>query len=361
MEVVEGLEQLFSQYHDKRVFVTGHTGFKGSWLLSILHKIGAKVKGYALESEYPQGLYNLLEPLQIVESVMADIRDAERIKQEILTFNPDYVFHLAAQPLVRRSYEIPVETFDVNVIGTANLLEAIRHLPDKCSVIIITTDKVYLNNETSNAFKEEDTLGGNDPYSASKACTELVANSFRNSFFNFREVHQHQKRIVTVRAGNVIGGGDWSKDRLVPDIIRAMEVGETLEVRNPYAIRPWQHVLEPLYGYLILGGLLNENSNHLSNAYNFGPLLNDHLTVREFIEIAMKKWPGGKWRNSQEEFPLHEAGFLKLDISKAQQELGWHPKLNAQEAIDWTLDWYKTPVGEKVRFTFDQISQYFSK
>ncbi len=360
METVVGLSKLISQYKDKRVFITGHTGFKGSWLLALLHKLGAVVKGYALESEHPGGLYRLLGPLKIVETVIAEIRDKARLKQEILAFEPDYVFHLAAQPLVRRSYEIPADTFDVNVIGTANLLEAIRFLNKKCSLVIVTTDKVYQNHETEIAYKEDDPLGGFDAYSASKACTEMVVNAFRSSFFNLNQIQEHRKRIATVRAGNVIGGGDWSKDRIVPDIIRSLESRSTLKVRNLNAVRPWQHVLEPLYGYLILGSLMNDHSTEVSDAYNFGPLPNDHLTVGELVEIVMRKWPGGKWEYLKENFPLHEAGLLKLDISKAQRELSWRPKLTASEAINWTVDWYRTPVQEKVIFSFEQINKFLS-
>lgn len=360
METVEGLGQLFSHYRNKRVLVTGHTGFKGSWLLALLNKLGAKVKGYALESEHPEGLYNLLEPLKIAESVIADIRDKARLKEEILSFEPDFVFHLAAQPLVRKSYEIPSETFEINVIGTANLLECICCLTKKCTIIVITTDKVYQNKETEIAYKEDDILGGFDPYSASKACTEMVVNSFRSSFFNFDEIQIHAKRIATVRAGNVIGGGDWSKDRIIPDLIRSFEEGKTLKVRNPYAVRPWQHVLEPLSGYLLLGCLLDDDSRNLSNSYNFGPFLNDHLTVGQLVDLVIRKWPGVKWKEIRDEFQLHEAGLLKLDISKAQRELGWRPKLNATESINWTIDWYRTPNKEKVGFTFEQINQFFS-
>src|SRR5689334_12510259 len=215
MEKLVGL----SLYHDKKVFVTGHTGFKGAWLTACLHLLGARVKGYALAPEYKNGLYDLIEPLNIHESVIADIRDKSRLETEIKSFQPDFIFHLAAQPLVRRSYQIPAETFDINVTGTANLLEAATKLENKCSIIVITTDKVYHNREQDVLYKEDDVLGGHDPYSASKACAELVSDSFRKSFFNLSAYDTHQKALATVRAGNVIGGGDWSTDRLLPDII----------------------------------------------------------------------------------------------------------------------------------------------
>src|SRR5580698_9226018 len=226
------MENLVAWYSGKKVFVTGHTGFKGAWLIAILHRLGARMKGYALAPEYPDGLFNILEPLVSMESVIADIRDANRLQKELLEFGPDYVFHLAAQPLVRRSYEIPAETFDVNVTGTANLLEAVSRLQNECRVIVITTDKVYENKETDVAYGEEEALGGYDPYSASKACAELVVSSFRHSFFNPSTGTERGKAIASARAGNVIGGGDWSRDRIIPDIVRSLAAGAAIEVRN---------------------------------------------------------------------------------------------------------------------------------
>jgi len=326
--------------------------------MACLHQAGAKVKGYALAPEY-DGLFTLLEPLQIAESIIADIRDRTRLQKEIDSFQPDFVFHLAAQPLVRRSYEIPAETFEVNVTGTANLLEAVSHLSSKCTVIIITTDKVYENREQHILYKEEDTLGGYDPYSASKACTELVVSSFRNSFFNIAKYNEHQKAVASARAGNVIGGGDWSKDRIIPDIVRSLQQQEEINVRNPSAVRPWQHVLEPLNGYLQLGTMLDENPSQYSKAYNFGPLPEDHLSVKELVETAIKSWGNGKWIDSSDSTQVHEAGLLKLDISRAKKELNWAPKLSASQAIEWTINWYKTPIKEQANYSFQQISEYF--
>ena len=237
---MENLVNLRSWYEGKKVFVTGHTGFKGAWLTAVLHSLGARVKGYALEPDNRNGLFGVLEPLQLVDSVIADIRDPERLHKELRDFAPDYVFHLAAQPLVRRSYEIPAETFEVNVTGTAHLLEGVSRLDHPCRVIVITTDKVYENKETDTLYREEDLLGGYDPYSASKACAELVVSSFRHSFFNPATVAVHQKAIASARAGNVIGGGDWSKDRIIPDVVRSLAGNGTIEVRNPAAVRPWQ-------------------------------------------------------------------------------------------------------------------------
>jgi CDP-glucose 4,6-dehydratase len=359
MENLVMQDQLLSYYKEKKVFVTGHTGFKGSWLLACLHLSGAKIKGYALPPEYENSLYDFLQPAQRGESILADIRDKDRLKKEVTSFQPDYIFHLAAQPLVRRSYEIPAETFEVNVVGTANLLESMIELKGKCTGIVITTDKVYENKEQDILYNENDVLGGYDPYSASKACTELVVSSFRNSFFNPSKYPAHQKAIASARAGNVIGGGDWNKDRIIPDIIRSLQQQKIIEVRNPNAVRPWQHVLEPIAGYLLLAGLLNENSFKYSNAYNFGPMPGDHLTVKQLVETAIDAWGEGNWKDISDAAQLHEAGLLKLDISRAKNELNWQPKLNANEAIRQTIEWYKQPPEKKAGYTFQQIKEYF--
>lgn len=345
-------------YKDKKIFLTGHTGFKGSWLTAWLEILGAQVKGYALPPEYPNGLFGLLQEKSKVKSVLADIRDKERLKTELLSFEPDYVFHLAAQPLVRRSYEIPSETFDVNVTGTANVLEVVHQLKNKCTAVIITTDKVYENKEADLLYTEEDALGGYDPYSASKACAEIVVSSFRNSFFPSINYDRHQKAVASVRAGNVIGGGDWSKDRIIPDIVRSLKAGQPIDVRNPSAIRPWQHVLEPLSGYLQLGALLNEEPQAYSKAYNFGPLPQDHLTVREVVEKAICTWGSGEWNDASDSNQPHEAGILKLDISRAKKELGWIPKLASSTAIEWTINWYKQSMDKQVDCAIQQINAY---
>ncbi|MFL5810367.1 MAG: CDP-glucose 4,6-dehydratase [Flavisolibacter sp.] len=350
---------LNSHYRNKKIFITGHTGFKGAWLTASLHLLGAVTKGYALPPDYENGLYSLLLPLNMGSSVLADIRDKERLEKEISEFQPDFVFHLAAQPLVRRSYEIPAETFDVNVTGTANLLEAITRLHNKCTVVVITTDKVYENKEKDILYREEDVLGGYDPYSASKACAELVVSSFRNSFFNTATYDDHQKAIASVRAGNVIGGGDWSRDRIIPDIIRSLKDKKAIHVRNPSAVRPWQHVMEPIAGYLLLGALLDNDPKTFSKAYNFGPLPGDHLSVREVVELAIKNWGDGEWEDGSTAGQPHEAGLLKLDIQRSLQELKWKPKLNAAAAIEWTVQWYKEPVASQADFTFQQIKSYF--
>jgi CDP-glucose 4,6-dehydratase len=353
------MQNILSYFKGKRVFITGHTGFKGSWLLACLHEAGAVVKGYALAAEHKEGLFNVLH-LGNIESIIADIRDFQKLSAEISSFKPDFIFHLAAQPLVRRSYEIPVETFDVNVVGTANLLEAAKQLPGKCTIVVITTDKVYENKELDILYKEDDRLGGYDPYSASKACTEIVISSFRNSFFNTAKYDQHQKGIASARAGNVIGGGDWSQDRIIPDIVRSLQNKEVIEVRNPNAVRPWQHVLEPLSGYLSTAILLDKEPLKYSKAYNFGPVARDHATVKELVETAIKTWGRGEWKDISNADHPHEAGLLKLDIGLAKKELEWIPKLISTNAIKWTIDWYKQPKEQRMEYTYKQVKDYFA-
>ena len=354
------VNKLASYYKDKKVFITGHTGFKGAWLCALLNKLNAQIKGYALKPEYENSLFNIIQSSINIESIIDDIRYEKHLREEIELFQPDYIFHLAAQPLVRRSYEIPAETFDINVTGTAHVLEAVIKLKKKCIVVIITTDKVYENKEDNSIlYKEEDTLGGYDPYSTSKACVELVASSFRNSFFNLKNYDTHKKAIATVRAGNVIGGGDWNKDRIIPDIIRSLQNNKPIEVRNPNAVRPWQHVLEPLSGYLLLGGMLSDEHEKFSKPYNFGPLPNDHLSVKDLVEDAIQIWGSGKWKDISNSNEPHEANYLKLSIERAQKELNWYPKLNAQQAIEYTINWYKQPAQRQAAFTFQQIENYF--
>lgn len=335
------MEFLKETYSGKKVFVTGHTGFKGSWLIQILSVLGAKVKGYALAPETDLNLFNELSGTKICESEINDLRNKEALIKSVSDFRPDFVFHLAAQPLVRLSYDIPSETFEVNAIGTANLLDAVRHLKNKCSVILITTDKVYHNNEWEFPYREEDRLGGYDPYSASKACAELVIASYRNSFFNLAKLEVHNKALAVARAGNVIGGGDWSKDRLIPDIVKSLNQSKTTSIRNPKAIRPWQHVIEPLFGYLELGKKLYESPAEYSKAYNFGPHISDTFSVHNMVEKSIEYWGGGKYSIDQNSNNPHEAGLLKLDISRALSELNWKPLFNAEIAIKRTISWYK--------------------
>jgi CDP-glucose 4,6-dehydratase len=355
------LKELSKIYKGKKVFLTGHTGFKGAWMLKILSMLECEVKGFALEPQ-KNDLFNLINGDSLCDSIISDLRNKESLEREILSFEPDFIFHFAAQPLVRYSYEFPIETFEVNVNGTANLLNAVTKVTQKCSIILITTDKVYFNNEWVYPYRENDKLGGYDPYSASKACCELVIDSFRNSFFHLTKYEQHKKGIAVARAGNVIGGGDWSRDRLVPDIINALNEDKEVILRNPKSVRPWQYVLEPLLGYLLLGAKLFDDPISFSTAYNFGPNSNDVLTVETMVEKAIKIYGNGRYKIENQNNQLHEAGLLKLDISKANEELQWLPKYNSDEAIKNTINWYKiykediTKIDE---FTEMQIREYF--
>ena len=355
--------KLQESYQGKKVFLTGHTGFKGAWLLKTLSLLGAEVKGYALAPKTKDDLYHLIDGNAICTSVLADLRDRKRLEEEVLDFQPDFIFHLAAQPLVRLSYEIPAETFEVNVIGTAHVLDAVRLLEKPCSVVLITTDKVYHNNEWIYPYRENDRLGGYDPYSASKACAELVIDSYRNSFFDIKNQEQHKKGIAVARAGNVIGGGDWSKDRLIPDIAKAFTLEKPVVIRNPNSVRPWQHVLEPVVGYLLLGSNLAAEPMKFSQAYNFGPLLSDALSVSAMLQLAIASWGKGEYIVENEEGQPHEAGLLKLDISKAISELKWQPKMNAEKAVSMTMDWYSEFNSNKngiLDFTTKQIKEFTS-
>lgn len=362
--MVTMLEKLKATYSGKKIFLTGHTGFKGSWLLKIFNMIGADVTGYALAPENEQNLYSLIKGDTLCRSVIADLRNAKTLSEAIVDFQPDFIFHLAAQPLVRLSYQIPAETFEVNAIGTAHVLDGMRALQKTCYAVLITTDKVYHNNEWEYPYRENDRLGGYDPYSASKACTELVIDSYRNSFFNTKAFAEHKKAVAVGRAGNVIGGGDWAKDRLIPDIVRALSNNQKIEIRNPVAIRPWQHVLEPLLGYLMLGMSLHTEPEKFSQAYNFGPAFTDALPVSNMVDLAINCWGSGEYFVHQTSSQPHEAGLLKLDISKAQVELGWVPKYNAQQAIANTIAWYKEYFSNAeniVAFTAHQIMSFINE
>jgi CDP-glucose 4,6-dehydratase len=363
MENMVNNQLLEKTYKGKKIFLTGHTGFKGAWMLKTLSLLGAEVKGYALEPNTPNDMFYLTDGASLCNSIIADIRDKKHLEQEILSFQPDYVFHLAAQPLVRLSYEIPAETFEVNVIGTAYLLDCVKKLPLKCNVILITTDKVYYNNEWIFPYRENDRLGGYDPYSASKASAELLIDSYRNSFFNPKSYDLHKKGIAVARAGNVIGGGDWSKDRLIPDIIKSLILNESISIRNPNSIRPWQHVLEPIVGYLSLGMCLNDEPVKFSQAYNFGPLVQDALSVEQLLKFVIEAWGSGTYLVENSINQPHEAGLLKLDISKAADHINWKPKMNARETVHYTIDWYKQfnkNKNEVSKFTSNQIKSYIN-
>jgi CDP-glucose 4,6-dehydratase len=351
---------LKSHFAGKKVFVTGHTGFKGSWLVAWLNLLGAQVKGYALAPENEYDLYNAIGGDTLCQSVIADIRDEDRLCRELVSFQPDFLFHLAAQPLVRRSYERPDYTFEVNAQGTANVLEAIRQLEKHCVAVMITTDKVYENLETGHYYKETDRLGGYDPYSASKACAELIIDSYRKSFFNPADYESHKKSISVARAGNVIGGGDWAKDRIIPDIIRSLVAEVPVFLRSPTSVRPWQHVMEPLFGYLLLASYQFSDPFSFSTAYNFGPEPSDILAVEEITREALDIWGTGTYEKQLNLLQPHEAVTLRLDISKAKAQLKWVPRFNARTAVRETVEWYRQNLstGKARELVFQQINAY---
>lgn len=341
------MAEFYNTFKGKKIFLTGHTGFKGSWMSVWLSLMGASVKGYALNPE-KISLYNQIkDKLKNHRSVIGDIRDKKKLEKEILSFQPDFIFHLAAQPLVLESYKNPVETFEVNAIGTANLLDAIRNLRKKCVVVIVTTDKVYQNIEADYPYRESDKLGGYDPYSASKAAAEIIIESYRLSFYNPANFSKHKKVIASARAGNVIGGGDYAENRLMPDIYRSLSKSKKIKIRNPKAVRPWQHVLESLRGYLMLAAAMKKEPKKYSSSFNFGPVLNDVLTVEEVVRQAIKCWGTGKYSLVKSESAPHEAGLLKLNIHKAKQELGWQPIWNSKSVIEKTMQWYKNSIQKK--------------
>lgn len=341
----------------KRVFITGHTGFKGGWLVQTLKILGAHIKGYALEPNTDPNFYQSSKVEKNIISEIGDIRHFERLSNSLIDFNPDIVFHLAAQPLVRYSYENPRETYEVNVIGTLNLLEAMRSLPSIRAGVFITTDKCYENKEWDYGYREIDPMGGYDPYSSSKGCCELLISSFRNSFFRHSET-----KIASVRAGNVIGGGDWSDDRLVPDILKAIVSDQAPVIRNPLAVRPWQHVLEPISGYLKLAEKLCSNDAGFAEGWNFGPNDTDCKSV-EWITSRLIELTNftGVWEQDPG-FNPHEANLLKLDISKAKNRLGWKPKWNLDTSLQKIIEWHNTFLitANTEEITNKQILEYLN-
>lgn len=360
MEKVVTAEYLRSVFNGKRVFLTGHTGFKGAWMLQILHWLGAGVKGYALSPEKRNDLYHQVDGDNLCySSVIADICDKQKLQSEIVRFEPHFVFHLAAQPLVRRGYDMPSYTFMVNAQGTAHVLDALRSLVPAAVGVMITTDKVYDNPERGLPFKEDDKLGGYDPYSASKAAAEIVIDSYRRSFFNPADYSNHEKTIASARAGNVIGGGDFSDDRIVPDIVRAISFGETVGLRNPASIRPWQHVIEPLGAYLLLAAKMSEDPERYSTAYNFGPNPEDMLTVEDLTSTFINAYGAGSYKNFIEEGAPHEAKLLLLDSSRAMTHLGWKSQMDAKTAIRWTAEWYADKHTSAYEKCLKQIENYF--
>ena len=355
------VEQIEKFYKNKKIFITGHTGFKGTWLLALLNSFGANVKGYSQKCKNEFDIYNLIYGDNLCNSFIGDISNFETFKNEVQSFQPDLIFHLAAQPLVKYSYHNPLETYNTNVMGTVNLLESLKSINNKCAVILITTDKVYQNNEWEFPYREIDRLGGYDPYSSSKACCELIINAYRTSFFNKSDINNNI-HISSVRAGNVIGGGDWSEDRIVPDIIRSILNNKPLELRSPFSIRPWQHVLEPIFGYLNLGYKLFTNPIKYSQSYNFGPNTDDSLSVQNVVNMAYTYWPHPIIVNiSKSVNNEHETTVLKLDISKVKNDLAWIPTYDAKKAIQITIDWYKnfqTKQFDIATFTQNQINDF---
>ena len=331
------MKSILDFYKNKKVFITGHTGFKGAWLCQLLLNVGAVVKGYALRPNTEPALFSLLQLETVMESCIGDVNDYAHLEKEILVFEPDFIFHLAAQPLVRYSYKHSVETHQTNIIGTANVLEAARGLKGSCKIVCITTDKVYKNKEWQYPYRESDELGGYDPYSASKAAAELVIASYRESFFTNTPLE-----VASVRAGNVIGGGDWSQDRLIPDMVRSFKSGEKVILRNPDSIRPWQHVLDPLFGYLKLGMFMATYNHQYDQAWNFGPASNDTRSVAEVAKIFHEVYNVRFDYTVNKSDHLHEAGILKLDISKSSALLRWGPCFGTNDAIAITANWYKS-------------------
>lgn len=351
--------QLQEVYNGKRVLITGHTGFKGSWMTNWLLKLGASVIGYSLDPEYIAGNYVLSGIKDKIVDIRGDIRDSDKLYGVFENYKPEIVFHFAAQPIVSTSYENPKYTYDVNVMGTLNVLEGIRLTPEVEAGVIVTSDKCYENKEWVWGYRESDSLGGYDPYSSSKGCVELLVSCYANSFLNPKN-NAHFKGIATARAGNVIGGGDWSIGRIIPDCIKALQKGKAIKVNNPYSIRPWQHVLEPIGGYLILGAKLLTEGDKFSGAWNFGPNSKEAVSVEALVKKTIGYWGSGRYDIIKENIKhFHESSILRLDISKAQAYLNWYPLWNIDKAIEKTVEWYRDYKDKDVyELCLSQIDEY---
>ncbi|ETT07719.1 CDP-glucose 4,6-dehydratase [Providencia alcalifaciens] len=345
---------------NKKVFITGHTGFKGSWLSLWLLEMGAIVKGYSLAPPTTPSLFEEMQLWARMESIEGDIRDFMHLRQEIHAFKPDIVFHMAAQPLVRLSYDEPIETYSTNVMGTVYLLEAVKQVGGIKAVVNITSDKCYENKEWVWGYRENEPMGGYDPYSNSKGCAELVASSYRQSFFNKNKYHEHGCAIASVRAGNVIGGGDWALDRLIPDMLKAFSSNEKVEIRNPHSIRPWQHVLEPLSGYITVAEHLYNDGCEYAEGWNFGPKDEDAKSVEWIANQLSNLWGNNaEWFISAGEHP-HEAHYLKLDCSKAKMRLDWQAVWNLQQTLEKIVNWQKAWLNKEDmhQYTINEIKEY---
>ena len=351
-----------SFWRGKKVLLTGHTGFKGSWLSLWLQQLGAEVTGYALQPPTVPNLFEVANVASGMRSIIGDIRDGEALSKAMRAAVPDIVIHMAAQSLVRRSYEDPVETYSTNVMGTVNLLESVRKTSSVRAVVNVTSDKCYDNKEWQRGYREDEAMGGFDPYSSSKGCAELVTSAYRNSFFNPANYNEHHVALASARSGNVIGGGDWAEDRLVPDILRAISAGKPVVIRNPHAIRPWQHVLEPLSGYLLLAQKLYDKGAAYAEAWNFGPDDEDDRPVQWIVERMIQHWgEDASWQLDQGSHP-HEAKYLKLDCSKAKNRLGWAPRWSLDEGLKNIVDWHRSRVqGQDIRKVSVQQIESFSK
>jgi len=350
-------------FKEKKVLITGHTGFKGSWLSIWLLELGAEVIGYALDPYTKNDNFVRSGLSEQMIDIRGDVRDFDYLLKVFKEYKPEFVFHLAAQPIVRTSYQIPKDTFDINVGGTVNVFECCRNTESVRTIINVTSDKCYENMEIDRGYREDDRMGGYDPYSASKGCSELITSSYQRSFFDPENYPDHGKSLSSVRAGNVIGGGDWAKDRIIPDCIRFLEKGDKILIRNPKATRPWQHVLEPLGGYLLLTAKMVTDPVKFSGAWNFGPELNSVISVQKVVEEVIKNWGRGEWYTGKNNNEPHEAKLLALDISKVKNELNWKPRLNVNKAIKNTIDWYKKNLrtDEMYSVCSEQIRDYMDQ
>jgi len=346
-------------YKDKKVLITGNTGFKGSWLALWLLNLGARIVGYSLDLPTDPNHHEILN--LNFETIYGDVRDLEKLRMSIESFQPDIVFHMAAQSLVWKSYESPVETFETNVIGTVNVFEACRRIESVKAIVNVTSDKCYENREWVWGYRENDPMGGHDPYSASKGCAELVTASYRKSFFPLEEYQKsHQTLVASARAGNVIGGGDWGNNRLVPDIMRATSQNERVQIRNPQATRPWQHVLEPLSGYLLLGQQLLEGKRGFSEAWNFGPSYEGHRNVLAVVRELQKHWSNIDYKIKADEKKLHEANLLKLDCSKAYAKLKWKSVWDSSTTLTKTAQWFRAYFESSGVLSGEQLTEYIT-